>query len=275
MADASEEEASHSNVDHGLGDVEALLVVAHQPTPSGEPTEGPLDHPAARQYLEAGLAVDAADNLDDEVEEGGFVHELCPVVGAVCEQMFDPWPALAEGVEDQLGAGAIGKIGRRQIDHQQASIGVDDNVPLAADRLLGSVIAALRPRGRRLYRLAVEHSSAGAGFSTGPLAVNHQGDVVDRAEQHEPHEAPEPPIDRLPGRKVLRQHPPAAARTGHVADSVQHLPHVHLRLAPPFRRLRQQGSDPFPFLVGEIGRIALGLPLDRGHAASRLSCPHV
>jgi len=33
-------------------------------------------------------------------------------------------------------------------------------------------------------------------------------------------------------------------------------------------------TNQVPFLVGEIPRIALGLPLDRGHAASRLSCPH-
>ena len=53
-----------------------------------------------------------SDNLDDEAEEGGLVHELGPVVGTVGEQMLDPWPALADGIEDHLGASAVGEIGR-------------------------------------------------------------------------------------------------------------------------------------------------------------------
>ena len=38
-----------------------------------------------------------------------------PVVGAVGEQMLDPRPALADGIEDHLGASAVGEIGRGQI----------------------------------------------------------------------------------------------------------------------------------------------------------------
>lgn len=79
MADAAEQEASEGDVDHSFGEVEALLLVAHEATPTREPAEGAPDDPAPRQHLEAGLGVDAADNLDDEVEERGLVHELGPV----------------------------------------------------------------------------------------------------------------------------------------------------------------------------------------------------
>src|SRR6516162_1039157 len=139
MGDSAEQEASHGDMDHGLGDIEALLVVAHETAPACEPGEGSLDHPAAGQNLEAGLSVDTADNLDDEAEEGGLVHELGPVVGTVGEQMLDPWPALADGTEDHLGASAVGEIGRGQIEHQQPSVGIDHDMPLATDResLLG------------------------------------------------------------------------------------------------------------------------------------------
>jgi len=41
MADAAQQKASHGDVDHGLGDVDALLVVADQAPPSGQPAEGP------------------------------------------------------------------------------------------------------------------------------------------------------------------------------------------------------------------------------------------
>jgi hypothetical protein len=85
-------------------DVDTLLVVAHEPAPSGHPSEGALDDPAAWQDLEAVLAVGSADDLDDELEVGGLVHKFEPVVGAVGEQVLHPGPPLANVVQDRLGA---------------------------------------------------------------------------------------------------------------------------------------------------------------------------
>lgn len=93
MADPSLKQASHGDMDHGFGDIEALLVVADQAPSSDHPPEGALDHPAPRQNFEALLPLDPTDDRDDEAEEGGVVHELSPVVGAVGEEMLEPWPA--------------------------------------------------------------------------------------------------------------------------------------------------------------------------------------
>ena len=43
MGDAAQEDAFHRDVDHCLGDIEALLEVADEATPAGQPTEGALD----------------------------------------------------------------------------------------------------------------------------------------------------------------------------------------------------------------------------------------
>src|SRR3954454_13340103 len=100
MGVSSDEIAAHCDKDHGLRDVDALLVVAHEAAPSCHPAEGPLDDPAAGEDLEALLVVGSTDDLDHEVEIGGFVHELQPVIGAVSEQMLHPGPALADTIQD-------------------------------------------------------------------------------------------------------------------------------------------------------------------------------
>jgi hypothetical protein len=53
MSDPSDEEGAESDVDHGLGDVDALFVVAHEASPSCHPAEGSFNHPSARQDVEA------------------------------------------------------------------------------------------------------------------------------------------------------------------------------------------------------------------------------
>ena len=131
LTDSVEYQAAAGNVDHGLGDVEALLVVTHQAAPTDEPAEGALHHPAARQHLEARLGVDAAHYFDDEFEEGDLVHELAAVVGAVGQEMLQPRPALADVGEDHLGSGAVGDVGGGEVGHQELAVGVDGNVALA------------------------------------------------------------------------------------------------------------------------------------------------
>ncbi len=96
MGDASEEQGAPANVDHGLGDVQALLVVAHQAAPTGHPAEGALHHPAPRQDLEADLVGQLAHDFEDEVVVGRRTRQLAPVIGAVSEQV--PQPVVSQSV---------------------------------------------------------------------------------------------------------------------------------------------------------------------------------
>ena len=55
----------------------------------------------------------------------GLVHELGPVIGAIGKEVLDEGPALADRMQDELGPCTVGDVGRRQIDHEQAPVGID------------------------------------------------------------------------------------------------------------------------------------------------------
>jgi len=150
----------------------------------------------------------------------------------------------------------------------------NNNVALAADDLLGAIEAAQGARRRRLDRLAVDHPGRGMLSASDPLAIEHQRHIMDGFEQEPARQSAEPPIGRLPRRKMDRQHSPAAARPHQIADRVDDLAQVRLALAPAALRPRQQRLDPRPLLVGQIRGIAFRSLRDRGHPATRALGPH-
>ena len=127
---------------HGLGDVDAGFVVAHEATPACQASESSFDEPSAWQNLEAGFGLDALDDLDDEVEIGRLIRQLPPVTGAVGEEFLEPGPALTDGLQDLLRSGTVGYSGRCEVDHEQAPIRIDGDVALAAYRLPRPIEAA-------------------------------------------------------------------------------------------------------------------------------------
>lgn len=160
-------------------------------------------------------------HFEDEVEERRLLPQLPAIVGAVGEKMLDPWPA--DRLEDHLHSGAVGDVGRREIDNQQPPIGVDR--ALTPGHLPGRIMASLGVQRRCFEGLAFDNTGARAGFAPAPLAIEHPGDVADHVKQRQLYKTSGPPVDRLPGRKVLR-YLTAAARTRHVADHVENLAQV-------------------------------------------------
>ena len=71
--------------------------------------------------------------------------------------MLDPRPAFADRIEDLSRAGAVGDIRRREVHHEQAAVGIDGDVALATDELLGAVVTTGGSRRRCLDGLSCSH----------------------------------------------------------------------------------------------------------------------
>lgn len=69
---------------HGLGDIEAFLVILGQSPPASEPSEGSFDDPPARDDDEAG-AGNAPDDDQRQFEQDTGQDHRHPVVNAVGE----------------------------------------------------------------------------------------------------------------------------------------------------------------------------------------------
>ena len=112
MGNPAEQEGAHADVDHGLGYVEAALVVTDEAASTDHPAEGPLHDPAPWEDMEA-LWVGALDDLD-EVEERRLVHQLRAVVARISKEVLEPRPP-ADGRQDGLRARAVGDVGGGEV----------------------------------------------------------------------------------------------------------------------------------------------------------------
>ena len=105
--------------------------------------------------METLCALDAAYNLIHEVEKSCLVHEPGSIVCTVGKQVFHPWPALSEGVDNGLRSCTVGDIGGGQVDHKQPPVCIHSDMALATDDFLIGIEATVLG-GRSLDRLAID-----------------------------------------------------------------------------------------------------------------------
>jgi hypothetical protein len=133
---------------------------------------------------------------------------------------------------------------------------VDDYVPLSAFDLFARVRSSLRASlPGSIDGLGVDYRRTG----TGPAPLNHAGSpanpVAESLKEVQPTPLLEMVVHSLPGRKLLREHPPLATAFQEVEYSIQQLTRIMLIKAEAIK----DGLDAFPFCVGQVR----GIP--RGH----------
>ena len=132
--------------DPGDSTGEGCLEVPCKPTAPAEPGECAFDDPAPRQNLEAFGPIRALDDFECPSPEFGQVHaQFVPGIGAIGKDMAQPGVEPTDRGEDIDGAVAVLDIGAMNLQADEMSLGVGDDVALAALDLFPCVIAAWAP----------------------------------------------------------------------------------------------------------------------------------
>src|SRR4051812_28924814 len=259
-SDSTDEATEIGDEHHRLGDFRQLLPVADEaPVAGRQDAQGLLDAPAERDRDEARALPRARGDGEDRAVPGGIAGDVLAGVAAVADQ---PPQAPAGGVgarEQRIGAVLVVEArGGHHGDEEEAG-GAHQDVALATVQLLAAVPAAFPLPGAAARAPAADQAGPGLGAPAGGGARRRR----QRAGGAVPHalapEAVPPPADRLPGREVLGQRPPAAALGDEVEASLHDRPNGGAQRT--VRREEGHGQCPLP--VRQIARIALpGLTVD-------------
>ena len=134
--------------------------------------------------------------------------------------MTQPWIKRADRRQNARRAIAILNIGFMHDETDEVSLGVGDDMPLAALDFLSGVEATRTTAFRRFYRLTVDDAGGRACFSPRLLARRHDQKVIDAGEHAGARPSVEIALHRRIRRKLFRQLPPLAAGGGHIQDGV-------------------------------------------------------
>jgi len=249
-----QQQRSHGQVNHVFRNVNALLIVANQAPVTHQPCKRSLDHPAPWLNSETLLPLQAQHDFHCKVEKLGLVHQLSAVICSIPKQMLYPRTALDQAVEHHLSTSGVGDISWRQVHRQQATIRVDRDMAFAPAEFLVGLIAS-RSCPWRFHALAIDNTGTRQHLPLIAQAIKHQCQVMNGAKQHAQHQPPEPIIDCLIRREIIRQHAPLASRPHDIAQRIDHCAQIRLARSSRLRLLRQQRCDQAPLFIFHIRRI--------------------
>ena len=123
------------------------LVVSGEASAATDPGEGALHYPALGQHDEAVLVAAADDLKLPETGAGDGRLHLAPLVAGVADDAFDEGEAPSSLPEQRLGAVAVLEARRVDVDGEQETERVGQQVALAADDLLARIKTGRIERG--------------------------------------------------------------------------------------------------------------------------------
>ena len=122
-----------------------MLIILAQATAFAQPSKSAFDNPACGQDFKTGLLSVPSNNLDANAK-GGFtiMKQSRTVVATIQKQQF---PTFKQGyaVQDINQACFILPIGGMNLNGNQPSLGINDDMPFASVDLLAAIIATCAP----------------------------------------------------------------------------------------------------------------------------------
>ena len=140
-----DEGGGSGNGDEGLGDCRELFIIAHEAAVLHDPGKGPFHHPPAADHDKPRLTGLALDHLQEDMGPlPGPAHQPTRIA-AVPVSEFDERKASPRTLQDALGSVPILDVGPVNLNREQPSVRIGQDVALAAFDLLTRIIALRSP----------------------------------------------------------------------------------------------------------------------------------
>jgi len=195
---------------------------------------------------------------------GESIDKLFATINPVGKDMPKPGKAIAQALQQGDSAMDILNIGGMNMDRQQETVSIGNNVPLASIDALAGIKAAWATGLRRRSTLAVDD-----GHSRFRLSSEFLPRLPDQGSDDPVPPASVPPsikiaLDRRVGREFAWQGPPLAASGQNVEDRLHDLAQIDLPRAPPSPPRRHLSGDQCPLRIGQVACVAQTIALILG-----------
>ena len=141
----SNEGSGGGDGDEGLGDWRELFVIAHEAPVLHDPGKGSFHHPPATDYGKARLTRGALDYFRGDMGPLlGPTHEPTGIA-PICIGKLHEGKASPRALQNPFGGVPILYVGPMDLNREQASVGVGQDVALAPFDPLARVIALRSP----------------------------------------------------------------------------------------------------------------------------------
>lgn len=275
MRQSFDHQPRHCQIDQGLTGGLELFVVFTQPPVQQQPGEGAFDDPPAWQHMEpAGdrRRLLARSHLDPADARPPMLHDLqraaqrdlnplphFAAVGAIGPDILQAGELPLQGCQEQLGAIAIGNIGRVHDGTNAQALRIDQQMALATVDFLPTIIAPGTTHDGRFNRLAIDDRRTRlwgmAGLYPGADPERHMQPLPQAPQASKP----EVMVDRFPGRQVVGQQTPSTTAPLHIENAIEDVPDRMAPRPPATFGEWQMGLQIAPFSISDISGIRLSL----------------
>lgn len=177
--DAAGEELDRSDEQPCSGRGDGLFEVLCEAAVAVQPGQCSLDNPAARENNEALCGIGPLDDFDGPFSDPAQrALELFASIAAIGEDVPQPREAFDDLGQHQRSAVTVLDVGGVDYGMDEIAVGVRQDMALAPLGLLARIVTPRPAAFCGFDALAVDHPSAGRGFTTGRFAPDQEQGMV-------------------------------------------------------------------------------------------------